>query len=59
VSDYGTVVYYLKLRGFSWECGINYFAPKKGLVVTSQDNVLPDLPKSTPYSLKPGQPTPG
>ena len=59
VSVWGTVPCYLKLRGFSWEHGISYFAPKKGLVITSQDNVLPDLPKNTPYSLKPRQPTLG
>jgi hypothetical protein len=37
VSDYGTVVRYLKLRGFSWKHGIGYFAPKKELVIASQD----------------------
>src|SRR5690606_40226050 len=27
VSVYGTVLYQLKLRGFSWKHGINHFAP--------------------------------
>ena len=49
---------YLKLRGFSWELGISYFAPKRDSS-SRLGIVLPDLPKNTSYSLKPGQPTPG
>nr|ADI18282.1 hypothetical protein [uncultured Chromatiales bacterium HF0200_41F04] len=30
VSVWGTVTFYLKLRGFSWKQGINHFGPKKG-----------------------------
>src|SRR5690554_1742590 len=33
--------------------------PKDWVVITSQGNELPDLPRNSPYSLKPGQPTPG
>jgi|TARA_B100001142_G_scaffold158511_1_gene158936 hypothetical protein len=48
------------LRGFSWKQGINHFSLfKRDLVITPQDNVFPDLPKKTPYMLKPGCPTPG
>ena len=42
------------LRGFSWKHGISYFAAlEDALVITPQNNVLPDLPKNTPYTLKP------
>ena len=33
---WGTVPYYLKLRGFSWKHGIGHFAPKKVLVIVSR-----------------------
>ena len=58
VSVYGTVTHYLKLRGFSWKHGIDHFAPL-GNSSSRLRIVLPDLPKSTPYTLKPGQPSPG
>ena len=59
VSVYSTVVFYLKLRSFSWKSGINHFVDHKGqLVITSQSYDLPDLPKKSSYSLKHGQPTP-
>jgi hypothetical protein len=60
VSVYSTVANYLKLRRFSWKPGINYFVNLKSqLVITSQGSEIPDLPKTSPYSLEPGQPTPG
>jgi hypothetical protein len=37
VSVYGTVICYLKLRGFSWKHGINHFTLIKGLVIASRD----------------------
>jgi hypothetical protein len=58
VSVYGTVTHYLKLRGFSWKHGIDHFAPL-GNSSSRLRIVLPDFPKSTPYTLKPGQPSPG
>ncbi len=58
VSVWSTVSYYLKLRRFSWKQGINHFTSKD--VSSSRLRIVsPDLPKLTPYSLKPGQPTPG
>ncbi len=59
MSVYSTVSNYLKLRRFSWKYGISYFVNHKGqLVITSQGSEIPDLPKTSPYSLKQGQPTP-
>jgi hypothetical protein len=58
VSVWGTVSYYLKLRGFSWKHGINHFAPH-GSSTSRLGIVFPDLPKNTPYTLEPGHPTPG
>jgi hypothetical protein len=58
VSVYGTVTYYLKLRGFSWKLGIKHFTPL-GSSSSHLRIVFPDLPKNTPYMLEPGQPTPG
>ena len=58
VSVWGTVPYYLKLRGFSWKHGINHFAPH-GSSSSRLRIVFPDLPKNTPYTLKPGYPAPG
>jgi hypothetical protein len=59
VSVYSTVCFYLKLRRFSWKYGISSFVGHKGqLVMTSQGSEVPDLPKTSPYSLKQGQPTP-
>ena len=58
VSVWGTVPYYLKLRGFSWKHGVNHFAPH-GSSSSRLRIVSPDLPKNTPYTLKPGHPTPG
>ena len=59
VSVYGTVCCNLKLRGFSWKPGIDHFAPQKGCSSSRLRIVPPDLPKGTPYTLKPGHPTPG
>ena|SRR5690554_2714107 len=60
VSVYSTVVYYLKLRRFSWKYGINHFV---STVVETRHHVSeykhPDLPRCSSYRLKPGQPTPG
>ena len=58
VLVYGTVLCYLKLRGFSWKHGINHF-PVHRPVVSYLDNKSPDLPKLSVYILSPGQPTPG
>ena len=58
VSVFGTVLYYLKLRGFSWKHGINRF-PVQRPVVSYLDIKSPDLPKPSAYILSPGQPTPG
>ena len=58
VSVYGTVTHNLKLRGFSWKHGINHFTPL-GSSSSHLRIVFPDLPKNTPYTLKPGHPTPG
>ena len=58
VSVYGTVLCYLKLRGFSWKHGINHF-PAQRPVVSYLDIKSPDLPKLSAYILSPGQPTPG
>ena len=58
VSVYGTVNCYLKLRGFSWKHGVNYFSPL-GASSSRLGVALPDFPKSTPYSLKPEQPMSG
>ena len=54
----GTVLYYLKLRGFSWKHGINHF-PIQRSVVSYLDIKSPDLPKLSAYILSPGQPSPG
>ena len=54
----GTVLYYLKLRGFSWKHGINHFPIQKS-VVSYLDIKSPDLPKLSAYILSPGQPSPG
>ena len=58
VLVYGTVLCYLKLRGFSWKHGINHF-PVHRPVVSYLDIKSPDLPKLSAYILSPGQPTPG
>ena len=58
VLVYGTVLYYLKLRGFSWKHGINHF-PVQRPVVSYLDIKSPDLPKLSAYILSPGQPSPG
>ena len=58
VSVYGTVLYYLKLRGFSWKHGINHF-PVHRPVVSYLNIKNSDLPKFSAYILSPGQPTPG
>ena len=57
MSVWGTVSFYLKLRGFSWKHGINHFALNEhssSLLSLS----IPDLPKTPAYKLKRGQPTP-
>ena len=58
VSVYGTVLCYLKLRGFSWKHGTGHF-PIQRSVVSQLDIESPDLPKLSAYMLSPGQPTPG
>ena len=60
MSVYSTVNSYLKLRGFSWKQGLDYFSQglPQGIVITSQINEDPDLPKSPTYTLEQGQPTP-
>ena len=58
MSVCGTVSCCLKLRRFSWKRGINHFGPH-GTSSSRLRIVLPDLPKSTSYTLEPGQPTPG
>ena len=54
---FGYGLWYLMLRGFSWKLGIIHFA----LMGSSSRLRIapPDLPKGTPYTLKPGHPTPG
>ena len=58
-SVYGTITYCLKLRGFSWKHGINDFVSIRSRHNASRLNGKADLPKSSVYTLKPGQPTPG
>ena len=58
VLVYGTVLCYLKLRGFSWKHGTDHF-PVQRPVVSYLDIKSPDLPKPSAYILSPGQPTPG
>ena len=55
VSVYGTVCYYLKLRGFSWELGIDHFGPR-GTSSSLLRIDSPDLPRESPYELKQGHP---
>jgi hypothetical protein len=57
VSVWGTVVWRLKLRGFSWEPGVDRFAPKGSSSILGMET--PDLPGVSPYDLKPGRPIPG
>jgi hypothetical protein len=57
VSVWGTVGWYLKLRGFSWKRGINHFAPRRSS--SALGIARPDLPGCAPYRLKPGLPIPG
>ena len=59
VSVWGTVTFYLKLRGFSWKQGINHFSPVGPRHHASTFNSRPDFPKQPAYTLKPGQPSPG
>ena len=56
VSVYGTVCYYLKLRGFSWEPGIDHFGPRGTSSSLLRINDSPDLPRESPYELKQGHP---
>jgi hypothetical protein len=56
VSVYGTVYYSLKLRGFSWEPGINHFGPRGTSSSLLRINEPPDLPGDSPYELKQGHP---
>ena len=60
MSVYGTVAHDLKLRGFSWQQGINRFAGNTPLVIGSQrlDGRV-DLPAQPAYTLEPGRPSPG
>jgi hypothetical protein len=53
VSVYGTVCYCLKLRGFSWERGIEHFGARSAS--SSRLGIEPpDLPGGPSYLLKPG-----
>ena len=52
VLVWGTDTFNLKLRGFSWKHGIDYFAQKRARHHVS-GKAFPDLPRNTPYSLKP------
>ena len=56
VSVWGTDTFNLKLRGFSWKYGIDYFSVRfpVRIVITSQINEEPDLPNSPTYTLKHG-----
>lgn len=48
------------LRGFSWKLGINHFIlPKQYSYSRLRVNKFPDLPKNSPYTLKPALPTAG
>ena len=58
VSVCGTVSIQLKLSGFSWKPGISNFAPKWHSSSRLRID-LPDLPKRSPYTLKPRHPTLG
>ena len=58
MSDYGTVLARLELRGFSWKLGIRDFAGQNPLVIAPQLS-HPVLPGRHAYTLKPGRPTPG
>ena len=58
MSVYGTVDSYLKLRDFSWKLGISNFITKSDSSSHLRVNRAPDLPKTPPYMLKPGFPTP-
>ena len=54
VSDCGTGIYQLKLRGFSWEQSYTYFHwPKPPFVSCFRVNESPDLPEPSPYALSP------
>jgi hypothetical protein len=55
VSVCGTVYCYLKLRGFSWERGIEHFGPH-GTSSSHLGIEPPDLPGDSSYLLKPGCP---
>ena len=57
VLVYGTVLCYLKLRGFSWKHGTSYFSTQRS-IVSYLDIKTPDFPKISAYMLSPGQPTP-
>ena len=57
MSVWGTVDEHLKLRGFSWELGIDHFGPKTSL--SGLRIAVPDLPGTAPYAVEPGQPIPG
>ena len=59
VSDYGTVHYQLKLRGFSRKQGINHFDSQRASYSRLDINDPPDLPERSAYTLEPGRPTPG
>ena len=57
MSVSGTVHRYLKLRGFSWKLRINHFAPRRS---SSDLGIDPrDLPRGSPYVVKPAQPIAG
>ena len=58
VLVWGTVLYYLKLRGFSWKHGIDNFSVQRPMV-SCLDIKIPDLPKTSAYTLFPEQPMSG
>ena len=53
---FSTVNYNLKLRDFSWKHGIS--CSTLGVSPSYLRIVVPDLPKTTPYILRSGKPTP-
>jgi hypothetical protein len=59
VSVWGTVPQHLKLRDFSWKHGINGFVLSKQNTSSRLRIEPPDLPKDSPYTLKPPRPTGG
>lgn len=59
MSVCGTVSSYLELRDFSWKRGINHFVTANCHSSSRLRINSPDFPRESPYTLKPGLPTPG